>query len=117
MRGRLLLCYFREERENCIVYWHASIFKWDAFWMTYVLYSIFDFFFLKIFRKFGLVGKKKELKELMIKYPRCWAIPFSVTKEFDENFNFERMMRERFKRRDWESFAAWKGFGIGPWTI
>lgn len=90
MRGRLLLCYFREERDDCVIYWHASAFKWDFFWMGYVLYSIFDFIFLRILRRFWLIGRKLELKELMLKYPKYWAFPFVVSKEFDENFSFEK---------------------------
>lgn len=117
MRSRLLLCYFREERENCVVYWHVSLFKWDVFWVAYCLYSVFDCIFLKIFRKLGFLGKKRTIQEWMVRYPRYWARPYFVSKGKGKNFNFSRMMHEEFNRTDWESFAAWKGFGIGPWTI
>ena len=35
----------------------------------------------------------------------------------DKKFDYEKLMRRRFKNRDWDSFPAWMGYGIGPFTI
>ena len=53
----------------------------------------------------------------MRKHPKLWASPLIIPKEIDKHFDYEKMMRLRFKYRDWDSFPAWMGYGIGPFTI
>ena len=118
MRGKLLLVWLREEKEDHVIYWQVNLIKWDCFWMAYVLYSVFNIISgAWILRKLGILKQKARVEDWMRKYPRFWATPLVIPKEIDKHFDYEKMMRWKFKRRDWESFPAWMGFGIGPFTI
>ncbi len=84
----------------------------------YVLYALFDILLgLWILRKIGWLRDKAKIEDWMKKYPKLWATPLVVPKEVDKNFDYESLMRRRFKNRDWDSFPAWMGYGIGPFTI
>jgi len=118
MRGQLLLVWMREEREDHVIYWQVNILKWYRLWVCYVLYSVFNVLSgAWILRKFGILKKKAKIEDWMRKNPKSWAAPLIVPKEADKHFDYEKMMRLRFKNRDWDSFPAWMGFGIGPFTI
>lgn len=118
MRGKLLLVWLREEKEDHVIYWQVNLIKWDFFWMAYVLYSVFNIISgAWILRKLGILKKKARVEDWMRKYPKFWAMPLIIPKEIDKHFDYEKMMRWKFKRRDWDSFPAWMGFGIGPFTI
>ena len=86
--------------------------------MTYVLYSVLNIVSgAWILRKFGILKQKARVEEWMRKYPKLWATPLIIPKEIDKHFDYEKMMRLRFKSRDWDSVPAWMGYGIGPFTI
>lgn len=118
MRGQLLLVWMREERGDYVIYWQMNIFKWYPLWMMYVLYSILNIVLcLWLLRKIGVMERKATIEDWMRKYPKLWATPLIVPKEADKKFDYEKLMRRRFKNRDWDSFPAWMGYGIGPFTI
>lgn len=118
MRGQLLLVWMREEREDRVIYWQVDIFKWDCLWIAYVLYSVLNVVSgAWILRKLGVLKKKARIEDWMQKHPKLWASPLIIPKEVDKHFDYEKMMRLKFKYRDWDSFPAWMGFGIGPFTI
>ena len=118
MRGKILLVWMREERGDYVIYWQVNIFKWYRLWIMYVLYALFDILLgLWILRKIGWLRDKAKIEDWMKKYPKLWATPLVVPKEVDKNFDYESLMRRRFKNRDWDSFPAWMGYGIGPFTI
>lgn len=63
MRGKLLLVWLREEKEDHVIYWQVNLIKWDCFWMVYVLYSVFNVISgAWILRKLGILKKRLELK-------------------------------------------------------
>lgn len=118
MRGQLYSLWYKEEHGDCFIYWQLVIPKWMLLWIFYVLYCVLDaMLFGWFFRKIGVLRPKKSLYWIMAEHPSLWAVPFAIEKEDDREFDYRLYVRNKYKTRDWNTFAAWKGFGIGPFTI